>query len=544
MSSMNKEIKNPIIPGFYPDPSICRVEDDFYLVTSSFSYFPGVPVFHSRDLMNWEQIGHVLDRPSQLPLDSRHISGGIFAPTIRYHEGIFYMITTNINHGGNFIVTAKEPSGPWSEPHWIENAEGIDPSLFWDEDGKAYFTGTTGFGRKEPQMIWISEIDLKSFALVGDKKEIWGGALVHCWCPEAPHLYKRNSWYYLMIAEGGTEHYHAVTIARSKNIWGPYQGYAGNPILTHRHLGERYPICNTGHGDLVELKDGSWYMVMLASRIYGGYHKNLGRETFIAPVSWENDWPIVSPGTGKVEWTYPAPSLPPCEVQPIPERDDFLTEELGFQWNFLGTPVNEIHRVEDSCLKLRTIARPVYPDNVQLSGYNAPVEAISFLGRRQQHMSFTVKAQIDFSSLADRDTTGLLILQNAFHEMRMEIAAENGRKVVRVMKGYTVKKDTGKQNDAEQQNHTEYRQELCGQIDWCENTAILLIRAREQNYCFEITDKEGNTFVICSDLNGGYLGSESAGGFVGAYIGMFASGNGIDTGNYISFDWFDYIPGE
>lgn len=229
---MSITLQNPLLPGFYPDPSICRVEDDFYMVTSSFSYYPGVPIFHSRDLAHWEQIGHVLDRPEQLPADPYAISGGIFAPTIRYHEGLFYMITTNVNHGGNFIVTAEKAEGPWSAPHWIEGAEGIDPSLFWDDDGRAYYTGTCMTKPGEKQMIWLSEIDLEKFVLVGEKTKIWGGAMENAAWPEAPHMYKVNGYYYLMIAEGGTEHFHSETIARAEKITGPYESYRGNPILT------------------------------------------------------------------------------------------------------------------------------------------------------------------------------------------------------------------------------------------------------------------------------------------------------------------------
>ena len=343
---MSYEIKNPLLPGFYPDPSIVRVGDDFYMVTSSFSFFPGVPIFYSRDLAHWEQIGHVLDRPSQLPLGADWISGGIFAPTLRFHDGVFYMITTNVDHGGNFIVTAEDPAGPWSEPHWIEGAVGIDPSLFWDDDGKAYYTGT-GTGDMRHNHIWISEIDLQEFRLVGEKKDIWGGSQVLAWCPEAPHLYKKDGWYYLLIAEGGTEHFHAVTIARSKEVMGEYTGYDGNPIMTHRHLGMQAEIANTGHADIVQLQDGSWYMVMLASRPYGGYHKNMGRETFIAPMIWENGWPVVCPGTGKLDWTYPAPDLPESPTETAWGMDDFDGDKLGFPWNYLGTPQEGMFRLEE-----------------------------------------------------------------------------------------------------------------------------------------------------------------------------------------------------
>ncbi len=295
------ELHNPLLPGFYPDPSICRVGDDFYMVTSSFAYYPGIPIFHSKNLAQWEQIGHVLDRPAQLQVKPYYISGGIYAPTIRYHKGVYYVITTNVSDRGNFIVTAKDPKGPWSEPHWLEDAVGIDPSLFWDEDDRAYYVGTWPGEPEsgEKQMIWLSEIDLENFRLIGEKTKIWGGALADAYCPEGPHLYRIGGYYYLMIAEGGTEHFHSETIARSENLRGPYTGYRGNPILTQRNLGMKAAIANAGHADLVELQDGSWYMVFLASRPYGGYHKILGRETFIAPVEWEEGWPVVSPGTGR-----------------------------------------------------------------------------------------------------------------------------------------------------------------------------------------------------------------------------------------------------
>ncbi len=530
-------IKNPILPGFYPDPSICRVEDDFYLVASSFSFFPGVPIFHSTDLVHWEQIGHVLDRASQLPLNPRYISGGIYAPTIRYHSGTFYMITTNVSHGGNFIVTAQNPSGPWSEPYWVKNAEGIDPSLFWDDDGRAFYTGTSGYNGKK-SMIWISEINLKEFKLVGEKNSIWGGALENCASPEAPHLYKKDGWYYLMIAEGGTEFYHAVTIARSKSIWGPYEGYPGNPVLTHRHLGMYYPICNVGHADLVELNDGSWYMVMLGSRIYGGYHKNMGRETFIAPVIWENEWPVVSPWTGKVEWTYPAPKLPQTVVAPVSAKDDFDKDILDYQWNFLGTPVNDVYKLEESKLKLRTIDKSVCPEEGLNTGRAfAPVEALSFVGRRQQHMSYTAKACMTFTPGFANESAGLIILQNSYHSIRVEMAMENCTRILRVIKGYCqlesrlchIYPDT-----------KEYHEEICNEIKWSSERVIFVLKAEDQYNSFYAICSSGKEYVIAEKIDVSFLGSETSGGFIGAYIGMFASGNGRDTGNYAEFDWFEY----
>ncbi len=532
------ELKNPILAGFYPDPSICRVDGDFYMVTSSFSFFPGVPIFHSTDLAHWEQIGHVLDRPAQLPLDPMSISGGIFAPTIRYHNGTFYMITTNINHGGNFIVTAADPAGPWSDPHWISGAEGIDPSLFWDDDGKAYYTGTRGFGQTVPK-IWCSEIDLERFELVGDKTDLWGGALIDCHAPEAPHLYKKDGCYYLMIAEGGTENNHAVTIARSKTVLGNYEGCPGNPILTHRHLDVNDPISNVGHGDLVELADGSWYMVMLASRIYGGYHKNMGRETFIAPVVWQNGWPHVSPKTGKVEWSYPAPDLPETVPAPKPVRDDFEGDALGLDWNLLGTPVRSIYKLEGSRLKIRTVEAPICPPAgtiFERFSLDDRIDVLGFVGRRQQHMSYDVAVSLDFDPEDKAESAGLILLQNNFQSVRIEKIRHNGRKILRAVQGYIDLEYTVEHN----LGAGEYHQAVLGEIEWPSSQVILKIKAREQDLSFFAADESGQETPILEHLDGGFLGSETAGGFIGTYIGLFASGNGQDTGHFAEFDWFDY----
>ena len=242
--------KNPILSGFYPDPSICRVGEDYYLVTSSFVYAPGVPIFHSRDLAHWEQIGNILDRPSQLCVENEEISRGIFAPTIRYHEGTFYMITTNVSHGGNFIVTAQDPAGPWSDPYYLgEEAVGIDPSLFFDDDGRCYYCGTRpnpeGVRYNGDWEIWIQELDLGTMKLKGRSMAIWKGAVKGCIWPEGPHIYKINGYYYLMHAEGGTGPEHSITIARSTELFKWFEGCPRNPIFTHRNLGMDYPVCRT-----------------------------------------------------------------------------------------------------------------------------------------------------------------------------------------------------------------------------------------------------------------------------------------------------------
>ena len=293
--------KNPILSGFYPDPSICAVGEDFYLVNSSFAYFPGLPVFHSRDLAHWEQIGNCMERVSQLPLAGAKHSGGLFAPTIRYHEGTFYVICTNVTHGGNFIVTAQNPAGPWSEPSYLEGADGIDPSLFFDEDGRCYYIGThpnpAGCQYDGDWYIWVQELDLAAMKLVGEVHNVWNGAMRGIHWPEGPHLYKKGEYYYILHAEGGTGPEHAVSVCRSRNVFGPYENNFCNPVFTHRHLGSAYPLQYVGHADLVETSRGDWYMVMLAVRPLKGY-TTLGRETFLARVIWEKDWPVVNPGVG------------------------------------------------------------------------------------------------------------------------------------------------------------------------------------------------------------------------------------------------------
>ncbi len=281
-------VANPIIPGFHPDPSICRVGDDYYLVNSSFEYLPGVPIFHSRDLVTWEQIGNVLDRDDQLSLASSRGGGGIYAPTLRHHDGRFWMVTTNVDdiRNGHLIVSADDPAGPWSAPVRVPGAIGIDPDLAWD-DGNCYLSWSAPVGGTA---IVQARIDIETGRMLSEPQGLWAGSgLAH---PEGPHLYRHDDWWYLLLAEGGTERGHAVTVARSRSIDGPFESHPANPIFSHRST--RHPVQNTGHADLVETADGEWAAVYLGVRPGGPtprYHVN-GRETFIAGVRWEDDWPV------------------------------------------------------------------------------------------------------------------------------------------------------------------------------------------------------------------------------------------------------------
>jgi xylan 1,4-beta-xylosidase len=523
--------RNPILPGFYPDPSICRVGEDYYLVNSTFEYFPGLPIFHSRDLVHWRQLGHVLDRPSQLPLDGVYASGGLYAPTIRYNEGTFYVINTLVggtSKKGNFIVTATNPAGPWSELYWLENAPGIDPSLFFDDDSRAWFVGNRTPLRSQYEghrEIWLQELDLQSMRLVGDVHVLWDGALKGAVHAEAPHIYKQEGMYYLMIAEGGTSHNHAVTIARSAKITGPYEGNRRNPIMTHRHLGLDYPIVGTGHADLVETQFGEWWMVLLAMRPYGGYFYNLGRETFLVPVRWEDGWPVVAAGSGRVESVGRAPNLPEHRWPSLPVCDHFETQTLAPQWNFLRTPRDDFWSLSVRPGYLRLQLRPE-----RLTDLANP----SFVGRRQQHMRFTARAALEFTPQHDYECAGLVLLQNNEFHFRFVITG-GAATTVRLVK-----------RSAPEPNLRFMPMPTGTDVTLAEfpiesNRFYFKVGADGQAYSFYIATEPEAWQPVAEGVDGRILSTPLAGGFVGTYIGMYTSSNGQPSANTADFDWFEYV---
>jgi xylan 1,4-beta-xylosidase len=510
------KITNPIIPGFHPDPSICRVGEDYFLVTSSFEYFPGVPLFHSRDLVHWRQIGHCLTRPSQLPLPDVKPSGGIFAPTIRYHEGVFYMVTTNITSGGNFYVHTRDPFGEWSEPIWVAQS-GIDPSLFFDEDGRVYLTSTflneplpDEIDPEHPSWgIQQSEIDIATGQRLNQPRPIWSGAGGKY--PEGPHLYKIGSYYYLMIAEGGTEYNHMETIARSASPWGPWEGCPHNPILTHQ--GYHSPFQGLGHADLVEAHDGSWWLVCLGFRPYGYppyYH--LGRETFLAPVTWDDEgWPHVG-HDGRLRVNMEGPRLSPVEWERAAERDDFEEPKLGLQWNFLGSP-----RVEDWSLTDRPGALRLLGNASRLDD-GAPV---IFVGRRQQHFECEVAAQLDFEPGEDGEEAGLTVWMNPWHHYDLLVTRQNGQRYV------AVRRRIGNLAAVVAREPIE-----AGPV-------TLSIHAERQSYTFGFSIDSAEPHPLAAGETR-YLATVVAGGFTGVYLAMYATGNGQASRTPAFFDWFDY----
>lgn len=326
----------PVLAGFHPDPSVCRVREDYYLVNSTFEYLPGIPIHHSRDLVRWEPVGHVLTRPEQIPYATT--GRGVFASTIRHHQGRFWVATTDVDRidRGQMILSASDPAGPWSDPVFVEEAIGIDPDLAWDQD-RCHLTWA---GRDGISSI---EVDPTTGRARGPVRMLWSGTgLAH---PEGPHLIRRGRWWYLLIAEGGTERGHTVSIARAESLDGAFEPAPGNPILSHRST--THPVQNTGHADLVETAEGRWAMVYLGVRPRGvtpGFHVN-GRETFLAAVEWRDGWPVVDTDA------FTVPTRPTHRW-----RDDF-TAGWGHRWVSATRWRDQFARIHEGGLRLDAAER-------------------------------------------------------------------------------------------------------------------------------------------------------------------------------------------
>lgn len=500
--------RNPVVSGFHPDPSICRCGDDFYLVMSSFEYFPGVPIYHSNDLVNWELIGHCLTNETQLPLKHAGSSAGIFAPTIRYHQGIFYMITTNISAGGNFFVYTDDPRGDWSEPIFLKQP-GIDPDLFFCEKGDVYITTSADLPVHGPG-VYQSKINIKTGELLTEPAFIWGGTGGRY--PEAPHIYKRGEWYYLILAEGGTEYEHMETIARSRNPEGPYKEYEKNPILSHRSTGER--IQSTGHADFVEFTDGNWWAVFLGTRPVGYPKKHhLGRETFLAPITWtENEWPKVGNEGIVGEQVTVNHTVLREQVTDVDITDDFIDDSLAFEWNFLRNPEPNSWLIETESSRLKLIG-----NEKTLNEVGNP----SFVGRRQQHFNCQATASLSFSPKNEGEESGLTVYMNERFHYEIAVIKINGVKKV------IYKRRVGSLWKVEKEIPIQV-------VD-----VILSVRADETLYHFGYSE-QGKDIIWLGTAECAMLSTEIAGGFTGVMLAMYATGNGEQCSTPAYFNWFRY----
>ena len=533
LSQNSESFSNPILAGFYPDPSICRVGSDYYLVNSSFSYFPGIPIFHSKDLANWKQIGHVIDRPEQLDLDGLGVSRGIFAPAIRYNDGVFYVTCTLVDKGGNFVVTSKTPEGPWSNPVWIPQINGIDPSMVFDENGKAYVVYNSIAPDDKPlydghRTIRMYEFDLAQLKVIGEEHILVnGGTDINkkpIWI-EGPHIFQEGGYYYLIAAEGGTGDQHSEVVFRSRGLAGPYASYDKNPILTQRHLDpkRKYPITSTGHADFVETETGDWWAVFLGCRPYDGDYYNTGRETFLAPVEWQDGWPVVNPDHEEVQYHYPFPIKPSPEAVAIPHRgnfkmrDDFDAEKLHHNWVFLRTPREKWF---DLNRRRGFLSMQLRPETC--SGNLNP----SFLGHRQQHLQGSASVAIDFLPKAENEKAGLLIFQNEKHFYFLcKSLDENAAAILLYKSG-----DPQMELLASQELKDEQKAQ----------PLYLKIEAHGNTYSFLYSTNPDQWNLLKENVDAKFLSTKEAGGFVGCVYALYATSLGKPGENTAHFDWFEY----
>ncbi|MFR9580451.1 MAG: glycoside hydrolase family 43 protein [Rikenellaceae bacterium] len=520
--------KNPILSGFHPDPSITRVGDTYYLVNSTFEWFPGLPVHKSKDLVNWELAGYAISRPEQTPFkDGLPDSGGMFAPTIRYHEGLFYVICTAIGAGGNFIVTAKDPAGEWSDPIWLKDAPGIDPSLYW-EDGRCYYAGNGNLNPKVDKWygkagVWMQEVDVKTGKMIGERVQLTFGHATNARWTEGPHIYKVGDTYLLMVAEGGTGEFHSTTVYHSKELFGPYTTNQVNPVLTHRHLGYTYPITQPGHTDLIQTQNGDWWAVMLGKR---PVERNcmLARETFLTKVEMTYPdgelTPMFNPGVGLVQLEQERPDLPWTPVPARKVRDDFDSQTLDSQWNFLRTPMSSWYKIENGemviNLRSEVITKLVNP---------------SLIAQRVKTHRFTSSTKVTFSTKKDNEKAGFVYYRNSKHHFQLLKSKDR----VTLIKSFV---EYGDKPSIIVKTHSE----VVAEVPYTANSVVFRVVAEGIEGQFFYGESVDDMKPIGGVQDISIIGDEKALKFNGSYIGMYATSDGQTSTNKAKFDWFEQIP--
>jgi alpha-N-arabinofuranosidase len=544
---------NPIIPGGYPDPSICRVGDDFYIVNSSFEYFPGLPIHHSKDLVNWKLIGNGLHRPSQASSDVNLVTvqenGGIHAPTIRYNDGTFYIITTNMHNeipNTNFIITAKDPAGPWSEPYVIENAPGIDPDLFFDDNGRVYFVGTHQPGDMNKSgigAIWVQELDLDNWKLVGDRYSLWDGGCdkKHT---EGPHIYKVNGIYYLLVAEGGTGHNHAVMMAYSKDVFGPYLPSLRNPVLTSRHLSKYNWVHSTGHADLVELEDGRWFMVALGKRNDVDGHSNMGRETHLIPIIWEEqishweqvsetkwepryvDFPVAAPLTGKVERINPLPFEDKNQFYNNDLIENFDANELSPDWIYRRVPMPNSYSLSSNKGSLRLFLKP---ESFSMKGrYNV-------IGFTQKESDFEFEAKMNFNPKKHLEEAGISVYQKDLNHINLTVQRIDKQNYIKLT--VSEKRDNNPNLSSVNILGSDVKAYKSKVLENYKGEILLKITSKNNKYLYHFSIDGGHSYEKLGETPDNILLGMM---YTGANVGIYATSNGQKTNSYADFDWVKY----
>jgi alpha-N-arabinofuranosidase len=469
-------------------------------------YYPGVPIYHSRDLIHWKLIGHCLTRTAHFQPEKTDGAPMIFAPTLRYDHGTFYMITTNVHGGGNFFVTATDPAGPWSDPICVD-ADVFDPSLLFDDDGKVYYCRRGSFRNRD---IVQAEIDIKTGKLLSEYRSIAIGMVSDD--AEAPHVYHIGDWYYLLLAEGGSRFLHMGTVGRSKTPWGPFAPCPHNPILS-QHIAWGHAVRSVGHADLVEAADGTWWAVFLGTR-HASYDALtlLGRETFLARVEWVDGWPVLDK-QAMHQLDLEAPTLPAQPWEPAPTRDDFDAPTLGLGWTQLTVPVPGVLDLE---------ARPGFLRMRGQAGYDSTGSA--FVGIRQQDLTFAATACLEFDPIDDNEEAGISVFQTVTYRYDLRIAARTGRRVV------SLRKTVG---DMLQES---------APLPAPEGPLELRIAGDPTTCTFAFRASGETEWTPVGTGLAQLLTAEVACTWTGVFLGLYSSGNGSACRSVADFDWFEYGP--
>lgn len=481
--------KNPVVKGFYPDPSVCFANGKYYMVCSSFQYFPGVPLFESEDLVNWTQIGYVLDRPEQVNLDRIVSSGGVFAPTIRYNNGRFYVVTTNDTSRENFYVWTDDIYGSWSDPIYVDQG-GIDPSLYF-EKGHCYFM-SNGEDDSGVGGVVQCEIDIETGKKLSESKCIWqgsGGRFL-----EGPHLYKIGRWYYLMAAEGGTEYGHMITCARSRSLWGRYSRNPNNPVLSNRNKAP-FIIQGIGHGDLIQDPNGNWFIISLGFRqmqLWMPFH-NLGREVFLTPVKFGEDGWFTAGLDGTTEETFEIEG----DFEQVEKKQyTFENTKWKVDWCYMRQPDMKKYELLD--------------DKAILTGSELTLEdtdSPTFIALRQKEFNFAMCADVKVEDGVSAGFT-VYMCENEHYDVLLRKSAEG--------EGYeaVLKLNIG---------GIKHTQKV---LPIKSDHARLYVNADNFSYSFAFRNEEDPVSTKLGYGYAKYLTSEVSGGFTGVMLGLFAIGEG------------------
>ena len=498
-----QEYQNPVLRGMNPDPSVIRVGNEYFLATSSFEYFPGCPIYHSFDLVHWERVGYALERQEQFAaLHSEHPS--LYACTLRYHGGLFYAVTTDVRGGGNFFVTATNPAGPWSNPVVVDHGM-FDPSLFFDDDGKVYYTRR---GPRNGENIVQAEIDPSTGKLLTPPRTISTGMISQD--AEGPHLYRIGGWYYLSLAEGGSRFLHMETIGRSTSPWGPFTPSPADPWVS-QHFSWDDQVRTLGHCDLVDTPEGKWWTVCLGTRHFNYAHFSLGRETFLFPVQWKDGWPSVArDDVRSLIVDHASPGNHPFSAST--ERDDFAEPFLRSDWNTIGPSGTQVMSLSER------------PGFLRLHGQPAGLsfqQTAAFVGRRQTEWRTTSTARVEFSPEQSGDRAGLTIFMSPAYHYAICKVWRDGRTYLQLVK------------------QVDDLHIVAAEAPVGDGPLLLRIDSDAEQYRFSYA-VDGGAWILLGTGEERLIASEVANVWSGAYLGMFAESQNGAHGPPADFDWFDY----